>query len=57
MLMEAWMAFLSAFFIDRNGKIVDVVIGLRGQSDLEDDIKKTLTVPAQTASASNSVAK
>ncbi|HZR28962.1 MAG TPA: TlpA disulfide reductase family protein [Terriglobales bacterium] len=46
-----------SFFIDRNGKIVDVVIGLRGQSDLEDDIKKTLAVPAQTTSANNSVAK
>ena len=45
------------FFIDRNGKIVDVVLGLRGQSDLEDYIKKTLAVPAQTTSASNSVAK
>ena len=45
-----------SFFIDRNGKIVDTVIGLRSRSDLEDDIKKALAAPAQTATASNAVA-
>jgi peroxiredoxin len=44
------------FFVDRNGKIVDVVIGLRSHSDMEDDIKKVLAAPAQTAAASNAVA-
>jgi thiol-disulfide isomerase/thioredoxin len=47
----------SSFFIDRNGKIVDMTLGLRGRSDLEDDIKKALGAPLQTASASNTVAK
>jgi len=46
-----------SFFVDRNGKIVNMTIGLKGQRDLEDDIKKTLAVPMQTASASNSVPK
>ena len=45
------------FFIDRNGKIVNVVYGLKGHSDLEDDIKKALGASAQTASAATSVAK
>ena len=49
--------FPTTFFIDRNGKIVNVVYGLKDHSSLEDDIKSTLAVPAQTTSASNSVAK
>lgn len=40
-----------SFFIDRNGKVVDMTIGLRGKRDLEDDIKKALATPVQTASA------
>jgi peroxiredoxin len=49
--------FPTTFFIDRNGKIVNVVYGLKDHSSLEDDIKSALAVPAQTTSASNSVAK
>jgi len=49
--------FPTSFFIDRNGKIVSVVFGLKDHSELEDDIKKVLGAPLQTASASNSVAK
>lgn len=49
--------FPTTFFIDRNGKIVNVVYGLKDHSGLEEDIKSALAVPAQTASASNSVAK
>lgn len=33
----------SSFYIDRNGKITDVVYGIRSKSDLETDIKKALT--------------
>jgi thiol-disulfide isomerase/thioredoxin len=47
----------ASFFIDRNGKIVDMTLGIRGRSDLEDDIKKALAVPSPTASAGNTVAK
>ncbi len=49
--------FPTTFFIDRNGKIVNVVYGLKDHSGLEEDIKSALAVPAQTASASNSVTK
>lgn len=45
----------TTFFIDRNGKIVNVVFGLKDQSDLEEDIKKALAIPPQTASATNSM--
>jgi len=45
------------FFIDRNGKIVKMVVGLTGHRDLEGDIKQALAVPVQTASASNSPPK
>jgi peroxiredoxin len=49
--------FPVSFFIDRNGKIVSVVLGLTDHSDMEDDIKKALAVPVQTASASNLTGK
>ncbi len=49
--------FPVTFFIDRNGKIVNVVYGLRSHSDLEDDIKKALGAPAQTASAAGPAGK
>jgi peroxiredoxin len=39
------------YYIDRNGKIVSTVIGIKSQSDMEDDIKKALAAPTQTASA------
>ena len=45
------------FFIDRNGKIVKMVVGLTGHGDLEGDIKQALAVPVQTASASSSAPK
>jgi hypothetical protein len=28
------------FYIDRNGKVVDKAFGLKGRSEIEDDIKK-----------------
>lgn len=30
------------YFVDRSGKVVDEIVGLRGSSDIEDAIKKTL---------------
>jgi thiol-disulfide isomerase/thioredoxin len=30
------------YFVDRSGKVVDEIVGLRGASDIEDAIKKTL---------------
>jgi len=31
-----------SFFIDRNGKVVDKVLGLKGRADIEDSVKKIL---------------
>lgn len=46
------------YYIDRNGKIVNTVIGIgKGQSDMEDDIQKALAVPVQTASAAPAAGK
>lgn len=47
----------TSFFIDRNGKIVNMTLGLRDRRDLEDDIKKAIAAPLQTASAGNIGAK
>jgi hypothetical protein len=30
------------YFVDRSGKVVDEIVGLRSASDIEDAIKKTL---------------
>jgi hypothetical protein len=30
------------YFVDRSGKVVDEIVGLRGSADIEDAIKKTL---------------
>lgn len=46
-------ALPESFFIGRDGKIVDRIIGLKGKVDIEDSIKKALdtnTSPNQTAS-------
>jgi peroxiredoxin len=45
------------YYIDRNGKIVNTVIGIKSQSDMEDDIKKALAAPLQTASAAGVTGK
>jgi thiol-disulfide isomerase/thioredoxin len=48
-------ALPESFFIGRNGKIVDRIIGLKGKGEIEDDIKKALNTqsgnppPAATA--------
>jgi len=48
-------ALPESFFIGRNGKIVDKIIGLKGKEEIEDSIKKALdtqtgATPATTAS-------
>jgi len=52
-------ALPESFFIGRNGKIVDRIIGLKGRGEIEDAIKKALNTdasaaPTSTASASQS---
>lgn len=42
-------ALPETFFISRDGKIVDKIIGLRGRADMEDAIKKTLNTQAGTS--------
>lgn len=45
-------ALPESFFIGRDGKIVDRIIGLKGRADIEDSIKKALnTKPASDQSA------
>jgi cytochrome c biogenesis protein CcdA/thiol-disulfide isomerase/thioredoxin len=49
-------ALPETFFIGRDGKIVDKIIGLKGKSEIEDSIKRALntqagTTPAATATA------
>jgi thiol-disulfide isomerase/thioredoxin len=50
-------ALPESFFIGRDGKIVDKIIGLRGKAEIEDAIKKALnTQPAANPMASNASA-
>jgi thiol-disulfide isomerase/thioredoxin len=44
-------ALPESFFISRDGKIVDKILGLRGRSDLEDAVKMTLNARPGTSSA------
>ncbi|MGA9979477.1 MAG: TlpA disulfide reductase family protein [Candidatus Sulfotelmatobacter sp.] len=44
-------ALPETFFIGRDGKIVDKILGLKGKGDIEDDIKKALDTGTQHASA------
>jgi len=45
-------ALPESFFIGRDGKIVDKIIGLRGKGDIEDSIKKALDTEAAKSEAS-----
>ena len=45
-------ALPESFFIGRDGKIVDRIIGLKGRADIEDAIKEALKTPAPSTSAS-----
>jgi thiol-disulfide isomerase/thioredoxin len=47
-------ALPETFFIGRDGKLIDKIIGLKGKSEIEDDVKKALNT--QPASAQASVA-
>lgn len=49
-------ALPESFFIGRDGKIVDKIIGLKGKSEIEDSIKKALdTQPAESNASANTV--
>ena len=44
-------ALPETFFIGRDGKIVDKIIGLKGKGEIEDSIKKALDTPAGSTQA------
>jgi len=44
-------ALPESFFIGRDGKIVDKIMGLKGKSEIEDSIKKALNTQAASAQA------
>jgi thiol-disulfide isomerase/thioredoxin len=44
-------ALPESFFIGRDGKIVDKIIGLKGKAEIEDAIKKALDTPAVNSQA------
>ena len=50
-------ALPESFFVGRDGKIVDRIIGLRDRSDIEDSVKKALNTPrsASTGTTANGV--
>jgi thiol-disulfide isomerase/thioredoxin len=47
-------ALPETFFISRDGKIVDRIIGLKGKADIEDSIRKALTAQSETSQKSGS---
>jgi peroxiredoxin len=47
----------ATFYIDRNGKIIDSVLGLVSRSEIEDDIKKTLAEGKTAAEATGNRTK
>jgi peroxiredoxin len=49
-------ALPETFFIGRDGKIVDKIIGLKGKGEIEDSIKKALDTPAGNAPATAATA-
>lgn len=49
-------ALPESFFIGRDGKIVDRIIGLKGRGDIEDSVKKALNTQAVAAPASSASA-
>jgi len=48
-------ALPETFFIGRDGKIVDKIIGLKGKSEIEDSIKKALNTQAGNSQAATSL--
>jgi len=49
-------ALPESFFISRDGRIVDKIMGLRGRSDIEDSIKKALDAPPAASQAATAAA-
>jgi len=49
-------ALPETFFIGRDGKIVDKIIGLKGKAEIEDSIKKALDTPAGNSPATAATA-
>jgi peroxiredoxin len=49
-------ALPETFFIGRDGKIVDKIIGLKGKGEIEDSIKKALDTPAGSSPAAAATA-
>jgi cytochrome c biogenesis protein CcmG/thiol:disulfide interchange protein DsbE len=49
-------ALPETFFIGRDGKIVDKIIGLKGKGEIEDSIKKALDTPSGSAPAAAATA-
>src|ERR1700690_415638 len=49
-------ALPETFFIGRDGKIVDKIIGLKGKGEIEDSIKKALDTPVGNSSAAAATA-
>jgi hypothetical protein len=45
-------ALPESFFIGRDGKIVDKIIGLKGKGEIEDSIKRALDTESTTSAAS-----
>lgn len=46
-------ALPESFFIGRDGKIVDKIIGLKGKAEIEDSIRKALDTPAVNSQAAS----
>ncbi|MGA7908211.1 MAG: TlpA disulfide reductase family protein [Candidatus Sulfotelmatobacter sp.] len=46
-------ALPESFFIGRDGKVVDKIIGLKGKAEIEDTIKKVLETPATSQTATS----
>jgi peroxiredoxin len=49
-------ALPESFFIGRDGKIVDKIIGLKGKGEIEDSIKKALDTQAVNAASAAATA-
>jgi hypothetical protein len=49
-------ALPESFFIGRDGKIVDKIIGLKGKGEIEDSIKKALDTQAVSAASAAATA-
>jgi glutathione peroxidase-family protein len=46
-------ALPESFFVGRDGKIVDKIMGLRDRSEIEDSVKKALNTPTSAGTGTN----